>query len=468
MIQFDEHVFQMGWFNHHPAVLCFLKHRIMTFMNQGHLLQTPWQQLHKGTGATWRLKQSVPICRVFGSFKKWWFKKKPVFSPCFLCVISCYHWKKHLGIKGVMIYNSMVSFLFRLPGMIDVSSKWLGLWIVGVGSVKDFLKLTYQVWQKKHVLVDTGVVSVSFVYVTFFFLKSSKRKLQLNVSFGHTYGLTLDDLTFWIFVKGKRLQKKRIPSLKLTWLAGKSTMNESMYFLLNIRNFSSDFLMLVNSGGCTLQETNISPQNGILKMIFLFPRWDMLIPWRVTSMALWSIMGKPQIYHSHMLEHFGDTVDGRNPANQLIDRLSHDLQGFVHLRWCRISSINGRSEIATNFGISPAKLGFATCLIYRIFKFQRTKLETLSVIHFLGWPFFGATKKPQSLRKQHLKTLLDFSSKSNHLTTMNFFGGLFDLEMHVRWGMKKTTNQTTGRRLGIRPLAQPPSPYHGGLTEQVG
>ena len=28
----------------------------------------------------------------------------------------------------------------------------------------------------------------------------------------------------------------------------------------------------------TLQETNISPKNGILKMIFLFPRWDMLIP----------------------------------------------------------------------------------------------------------------------------------------------------------------------------------------------
>ena len=28
--------------------------------------------------------------------------------------------------------------------------------------------------------------------------------------------------------------------------------------------------------------TNISPKNGILKMIFLFPRWDMLVPWRVT------------------------------------------------------------------------------------------------------------------------------------------------------------------------------------------
>ena len=36
-----------------------------------------------------------------------------------------------------------------------------------------------------------------------------------------------------------------------------------------------------DSGGrYTLQGTNISPKNGILKMIFLFPRWDMLIPWR--------------------------------------------------------------------------------------------------------------------------------------------------------------------------------------------
>ena len=31
----------------------------------------------------------------------------------------------------------------------------------------------------------------------------------------------------------------------------------------------------------TLQEIDISPEKGILKMIFLFPRWDMLIPWRV-------------------------------------------------------------------------------------------------------------------------------------------------------------------------------------------
>ena len=41
----------------------------------------------------------------------------------------------------------------------------------------------------------------------------------------------------------------------------------------------------------TLQETNISPKNGILKMIFLFPRWDMLIPWRVSVMLCLSLSG---------------------------------------------------------------------------------------------------------------------------------------------------------------------------------
>ena len=33
----------------------------------------------------------------------------------------------------------------------------------------------------------------------------------------------------------------------------------------------------------TLQGINISPKNGILKMIFLFPRWDMLVPWTSRS-----------------------------------------------------------------------------------------------------------------------------------------------------------------------------------------
>ena len=31
----------------------------------------------------------------------------------------------------------------------------------------------------------------------------------------------------------------------------------------------------------TLLGTNISPFKGLFEMIFLFPRWDMLVPWRV-------------------------------------------------------------------------------------------------------------------------------------------------------------------------------------------
>ena len=39
----------------------------------------------------------------------------------------------------------------------------------------------------------------------------------------------------------------------------------------------------------TIQGTNISPKNVILKMIFLFPRWDMLIPCRVQCTAFFGL-----------------------------------------------------------------------------------------------------------------------------------------------------------------------------------
>ena len=35
--------------------------------------------------------------------------------------------------------------------------------------------------------------------------------------------------------------------------------------------------------GIPSRELTYPPKNGILKKIFLFPRWDMLIPWRVTT-----------------------------------------------------------------------------------------------------------------------------------------------------------------------------------------
>ena len=36
----------------------------------------------------------------------------------------------------------------------------------------------------------------------------------------------------------------------------------------------------------TLLGTNISHPKALLKMIFLFPRWDMLAPWRVITMVM--------------------------------------------------------------------------------------------------------------------------------------------------------------------------------------
>ena len=53
---------------------------------------------------------------------------------------------------------------------------------------------------------------------------------------------------------------------------------------------------------CTLQGTNISPKNGILKMIFLFPRWDMLVLWRVHNIHTQSTM----CMSYHFLLYFGE------------------------------------------------------------------------------------------------------------------------------------------------------------------
>ena len=38
------------------------------------------------------------------------------------------------------------------------------------------------------------------------------------------------------------------------------------------------------------RELTYPPKNGILKMIFLFPRWDMLVPWRVAPFKTWQLL----------------------------------------------------------------------------------------------------------------------------------------------------------------------------------
>ena len=61
------------------------------------------------------------------------------------------------------------------------------------------------------------------------------------------------------------------------------------------------------------------------------------------------------------------TVDGWNPANQLIGSLSHYWQSFIHPRWCRISSINSSSVHFCPFflrGWRKSLLRFYCVLLY--------------------------------------------------------------------------------------------------------
>ena len=53
-----------------------------------------------------------------------------------------------------------------------------------------------------------------------------------------------------------------------------------------------------------------------------------------------------------------DTVDGRNPANHLIGGSSHYLQGFIHVRWCRISSVNNIITVVLGFLLNTVILDF--------------------------------------------------------------------------------------------------------------
>jgi len=56
-----------------------------------------------------------------------------------------------------------------------------------------------------------------------------------------------------------------------------SFQRECTFFLPTLLEVKSYQILKVY----TLQGTNMSHQKSLLKMIFLFPRWDMLIPWRV-------------------------------------------------------------------------------------------------------------------------------------------------------------------------------------------
>ena len=84
----------------------------------------------------------------------------------------------------------------------------------------------------------------------------------------------------------------------------------------------------------TLQGTNISPKNGILKMIFLFPRWDMLIPWRVNFGGVSS----PWLHHGW----FAGTVSWDAPSNFIEAWLPSDRYGWGFPQATRVFKMDGK------------------------------------------------------------------------------------------------------------------------------
>jgi len=76
------------------------------------------------------------------------------------------------------------------------------------------------------------------------------------------------------------------PTLKLTYSSWKMGENSGSSEIPKLETILFRGRTYVSFREGALQGTNIFPQNGILKMIFLFARWDMLIPWRVRSSFL--------------------------------------------------------------------------------------------------------------------------------------------------------------------------------------
>jgi len=92
----------------------------------------------------------------------------------------------------------------------------------------------------------------------------------------------------------------------------------------------------------TLQGTNIS-HLGKRKIIFKMPFWgDMLVPWRVIGDKLIKpIVGVYMHISSDVFFWLVILLMVQKSSEPVeVGSLSHDLQGSMHPRWCRIASIS--------------------------------------------------------------------------------------------------------------------------------
>ena len=109
----------------------------------------------------------------------------------------------------------------------------------------------------------------------------------------------------------------------------------------------------------TLLGTNISREKSILKMIFLFPRWDMLIPWRVFAHRFWffvgPIFGKPPDDGDRRRVHgrWGKLQWWVNASVPVIQNIQRNLHIYLIgcLRWFFTDSTMVNQHGKTPFGV---------------------------------------------------------------------------------------------------------------------
>ena len=173
---------------------------------------------------------------------------------------------------------------------------------------------------------------------------------QLNMGIFHCYVLVYQRvsqlfLSLCSFQKNKRGGHSWQFGAQMTDLWD---LNHVMYF----QCFLVCLFDIWSTQKTTLQETNISPKNGVLKMIFLFPRWDMLIPWRVGGglkhflFSPWSLGFHDPILRAYFFKRVGSTT-----TSMRICRFWHHEVG---LKFSPKSPSSPWMELGSGWGCSPS------------------------------------------------------------------------------------------------------------------
>ena len=122
----------------------------------------------------------------------------------------------------------------------------------------------------------------------------------------------------------------------------------------------------------TLQGTNISPKNGILKMIFLFPRWDMLIPRRVLEgrggvfSNVFYVQSEPRGNVSEMIQ----TIGGGGNSHIFLEffhprTMGKMIQFDEHLFFKGVGSTTNLLGLSTSWDLFNATFG-RFCLVLHL------------------------------------------------------------------------------------------------------